>query len=305
MRQLEVHLHTNTDCNLFCLHCYNKSGESSKNVMPTIEQILDTIMYICSHYNADIHLEGGECFLHPELLIALDSLPDEYLKSITITTNGTIFYEDKKIINMLKRISSLRISIEGAEEELHQKIRGYSLEKTLKNAERYQQLGVPVLIRMTLNQYNYSKFILNHIIELLKRGFSKFQVYEFQSAGRGTIHEKELSITGTLNEFLLELENTNIENIEIKMMFAARRVEEILEHKHSLELKGYKVERILQKDGISIRPNGDVYICSWDNDETHSICNWYLDADAKKIVDTLNLYHICNHCSLIRIVKLK
>ena len=148
MRQLEVHLHTNSDCNLFCIHCYNQSGGNQDCVFPDTNQLIDTIRYICTNYDAEIHLEGGECFLHPEMLKALGTLPDSHLRMITVTTNGTILHEDRQIINVLKKIAALRVSIESTEEEIHQKIRGCSLEKTLQNAVRYQKFGIPVWIRI-------------------------------------------------------------------------------------------------------------------------------------------------------------
>jgi len=304
VKQLEVHLHTNNDCNLFCVHCYNKSGGNQKFVMPDMMQLRDTIKYICDNYDAEIHLEGGECFLHPEILKMLNTLPDDYLKSITITSNGTIMCENTEIINMLKRVSALRISVEGAEEEIHRKIRGDSLEKVLNNAGRYQKLGIPVWLRITLNRYNYDMFFKKQIIKLSERGFHKFQVYEFQSVGRGLMHDKELVVTESLDDFLYELENTYIDNIELKIMFATNRVNQVLEHKQLLEQKGYyMVELIPHENGISIHPNGDVYLCSWDNDPDHSICNWYYDKNARQVLENTNLTHICDHCSSIRIIS--
>ena len=111
MKKIEVHLHTNTNCNLLCMHCYNRSG-GKVNYCPSVEEIINTILYIFNKYDAEMHLEGGEIFLRPDLLRAMDSLPDSILQNITVTTNGTIFINDETILHMVRRLEALTISIE-------------------------------------------------------------------------------------------------------------------------------------------------------------------------------------------------
>lgn len=303
MRTLEVHIHTNTSCNLMCLHCYNHSGECTVDTAPPIEDIIDTIRYVCDTYDAEIHLEGGECFLRPTLLKAMDLLPDKYLQAITITTNGTIFLDDNEIVHMLKRLSALRISVESADEQQHMEIRGFSLAKTLENAMRYKHLGVPVWIRVTLNKLNYQGFFNQHILRLSEQGFSQFQVYEFQSVGRGIKNQEKLILGDSIHDLLCELENTPLSGIIIKIMLSQRRFEEVLLHKDSLETQGYRVEIIPQEEGISIHADGAAYCCAWDNEPSNLICNWYNDDDAKMMIDSINLVHNCSYCSYVRIVS--
>lgn len=306
MKKLEVHLHTNTNCNLFCLHCYNNSGKNDNSIThysPSEKDILDTILYICKNYDAEIHLEGGEIFLRQNLLREMNSLPSTYLKNITITTNGTILIDDPAIIQMLRKIAALRVSVESADPQQHELIRGFSLEKTLKTAEKYQEKGIPLWIRVTLNKLNYHGFIHEHIIKLSERGFKKFQVYEFQNVGRGSNNCEILAVNSSLQELIDELCDTSLNGILLKMMFAQRRIPEILSSQRRIEEHGYNVELIPPEEGISIHANGDVYRCAWDNDPDNILCNWYVQENSKELVDSDSLYHSCSHCSAIRILS--
>ena len=58
-KSIEVHLHTNYSCNLFCRHCYNNSGSCNKSILSP-ELVLDLLEKLCAGYEAEIHLEGGE-----------------------------------------------------------------------------------------------------------------------------------------------------------------------------------------------------------------------------------------------------
>ena len=302
MIQLDLHLHTNTDCNLFCIHCYNNSGEM--NDRPKIERLISTIRLICASYHASIHLEGGEIFLRPDLLFKMDDLPLEILKSITVTTNGTIFYDDPKIIHMLQSLASLRVSIEGHTAALHERIRGGSFEKILNNAKKYQNLDVPVCLRITLNRLNYRGFIENTICSLAAKKFTRFQIYEFQSVGRGKNYASELSLNFPLNDLFQEMCEVRIPDVHLSMMFPYGRRQEILEAKSALEKSGYQVITFLPEASVSIHADGSVYKCAWDNDPRNALCNWYHnEKNALQTLQNSNLIHSCEHCSAFCILS--
>lgn len=140
--KIEVHLHTNDNCNLKCIHCYNKSGEGSAYNIPEIESLLKLIQYFCTAYEAEIHLEGGEIFLRPDLLHRMNSLPQETLQCVTITTNGTIRIDEPEIIDMLRKINALRISVEGHTDGQQRIVRGIDLEKVVEYALFYKEKGI-------------------------------------------------------------------------------------------------------------------------------------------------------------------
>lgn len=303
MKKIEVHLHSNTNCNLHCLHCYNQSVEDIflKHSIPTANDIIDTIIYLCNNYDADIHLEGGEIFLYPELLKKMDVLPDDYLKKITITTNGTILIQDETILHMLKRIAALRISVESADATIHKLIRGCELSKIIINAKKYQEYDIPLWIRMTLHKLNYQNFIHRNILKLYKMGFPRFQVYEFQNVGRGSKHQSMLALDNSLLNLIFELYNTSLDNITLKMMFAKGRIPEIIQMQQKLSVAEYKVETLSPEESISIHANGDVFACPWENRPEKVLFNWYNNREARQRIQTKKMLHICEHCSAIKI----
>ena len=299
MNKLELHLHTNASCNLSCIHCYNRSGETAG--APEVGQILDAIRLISTFYHADIHLEGGEIFLRPNLLSAMSELSPEILQSITITTNGTIFLDNPEIIRTLRSLGALRVSVEGHTAALHEQIRGGSFRNVLENAQKYQDLGVPLCLRITLNRLNYRDFVKNTIGSLAEKGFSHFQTYEFQSVGRGENCVSELSLNFPLTALFQEMSAIRIPGISLKMMFAERRRQEIFSFQSALEKNGYQVMELPREEGLSIHANGDVYKCAWDNNPKNKLCNWYLDKNALSTIQTSDLTHRCEYCSSFRI----
>ena len=66
MEKLELHIHANTDCNLQCKHCYNNSG-NYKNERMERKELYRYLTLFTDNYNCDIHLEGGELCLYPDV----------------------------------------------------------------------------------------------------------------------------------------------------------------------------------------------------------------------------------------------
>ena len=149
MKTIDLHIHSNTDCNLSCKHCYNNSGEGIKERIPLLE-LKRYLQLFSASYDCDIHLEGGEIFLYQELFDMLNTLDDRILKSITITTNGTLKPQNVDTISVLKKINTLRISVEGHTQEFHEKIRNSSLHSVLTNGIELLGMGINVVLRITL-----------------------------------------------------------------------------------------------------------------------------------------------------------
>lgn len=304
-RTIEIHLHTNYSCNLFCKHCYNNSGSCNKSKLPQ-EFVLDLIRKVCSRYNVEIHLEGGEIFLLPELLAAMNTLPDEILKCITITTNGTICLTDTEVLEMLSRIGALRVSVEGHTNEQQRAIRNTDLTPVLDNACFYKENNIPVWLRVTLHKNNYEAFVKETLPALNSESFENIQVYEFQNVGRGNDNHVDFEIGASIGHFLKSLEeNHSLLKGNIRMLFPENRISEILDKKDALLEKGYKVQVLEPRAGISIRADGQVYLCAWENDPEKcimNICETGVDTFLERI-ETMDLMHQCSHCSAIGIVK--
>lgn len=308
-KQIEVHLHTNDSCNLKCIHCYNRSGEKAVCNVPDADSLLELIQYFCTEYDAEIHLEGGEIFLRPELLSAMNYLPVEMLQCITITTNGTICIEEPETIAMLNKIHALRISVEGHTEEQQRFVRGISLKNVIDHALFYKSKDISVWMRLTMTCQNWEHLLDSTLPYYINLGFKKFQIYEFQTVGRGEINESLLAVSDAA--FVSFLEKLKVwkgfcekTDLQIRFLFSRVRQERIYFYKEQLEQNTFKVEDIPEENGVSIHADGSVYLCAWDNEESHCIMNVYHEGLKHMAVQLkqMRLTHQCSHCSAVRIV---
>lgn len=297
-RPFELHLHTNDDCNLCCQHCYNRSGESVSYHRPPTEAILQTLWYFYNTYEMDVHLEGGEIFLRPELLTQIGTLPEDLLKRVTITTNGTIRNNHTAVLTMLRKLHLLRISVEGHTEEQQMLIRGTSLKQVLKNAAFYQSAGISVCLRLTLNKLNFHGFVSQTIMSLIAYGFLEFQVYEFQSVGRGADAQNKLMLDFPLDELWAELYECRLpKGTHFKLMLPAWRGTEVENVAPKLEKRNFVCTKLPPESGLSIHADGGVFLCAWDNDPRHQLFNWYEQRLPQELLQSMPLTHRCEHCS--------
>lgn len=306
--QIEVHLHTNDNCNLKCIHCYNKSGEKDVCSIPDVDQLLELIQYFCTKYDAEIHLEGGEIFLRTELLHQMNCLPIEMLQCITITTNGTICIDEPEIIDMLRKVHALRISVEGHTNAQQCFVRGITLESVINHALYYRKNGISIWMRLTMTCQNWEHLLDQTLPYYIELGFYNFQIYEFQTVGRGEQNQDLLMVSD--EAFMTFLEKLKIwrghyekTNLQLRFMFSSARQKLIYLYKEQLEQNNLKIEDIPEENGVSIHADGSVYLCAWDNEENNCILNVYQEG-IKHMAGQLaqmNLKHHCNHCSTVRI----
>lgn len=296
MQSIDVHIHTNTNCNLKCRHCY-VDANSSKTEVINDGFLIKLITFLCNNFEADIHLEGGEIFLEEHLICSLLKLSDSAQKTITITSNGLIRTESEETLEALRSISCLRISVEGHTEYMHRKIRNCSLRTVLDNAVYYKKQGINVVLRMTLNAFNVGS-IFSEIIPLIKKeGLDNFQLYEMQPVGRG--HGSDLCIEGTLKYFYDDWA-FHPAHVNTSIFLPEHRIEEIKHHLVDLERIKVGIERVGNAASISISPNGEVKICPWDMTSTPEIIINENNFEAiTDIIKGQSVPHRCDFCSRI------
>lgn len=307
--KIEVHLHTNDTCNLQCIHCYNKSGKKFVSHIPESGFLLELIQYFCAEYEAEIHLEGGEIFLRPELLRRMSGFPAETLQCITITTNGTIRIDEPEIIHMLCKIRALRISVEGHTDAQQRIVRGITLEKVIEHALFYKERGIPVWLRLTMIRQNCEGILDKTLLHYLNLGFRNFQVYEFQAVGRGEWNKDQLAVGDDIfDSFLQKLTACNSftawEDIHLRVMLPATRRKALIARREQLAFNGLEVFDIPAENALSIHADGSVYLCPWDNEESHCILNVYKEGLKRMAAELkqISLKHSCSHCSAVCIV---
>ena len=123
-------------CNLKCTTCYVNSESFINEYEMTQEEIKGVfIKLINAGYNY-ITISGGEPFLRRDIE-SIILLAKEYFDGVSVNTNGTLL--DEKRVKFLKENNvKVMISLEGAEAEINDKIRGKGTqEKIIIKAIKY------------------------------------------------------------------------------------------------------------------------------------------------------------------------
>lgn len=297
MQPIDVHIHTNTNCNLRCVHCYEDADFGCGRTVIDSSFEVKLIQFLCEHFCADIHLEGGEIFLEEELIQALLKLDMQMRKSITITSNGFFRMENADTLEVLRSILCLRISVEGHTDALHKKVRNCSLKTVLENARYYKDMGVNVVLRITLNTFNMNVMFSEVIPTLTNQGFADFQIYEMQSVGRGKA--SNICITGALDSFFHDWFLHPIKT-NIKVSLAERRISEVKQYQAEFEEMGIIVEHTGSDSGIAVGADKTVRICAWDMTSAPlAVLNENNLDELCGIIKSQDMPHTCEFCSKV------
>ena len=296
MQLIDVHIHTNTHCNLQCIHCY-ESTEDAERMSLTKDFVISLIQFLCKTYDADIHLEGGEIFLEEHLITTLLDLDESVLRHLTITTNGTLRSQNSDTLRVLRSVGCLRVSVEGHTDFLHQALRRCDLQTILDNAHYYQNQGVPISLRLTLNALNVESMFSETIPTLEDKGFNRFQIYEMQPVGRGKT--ANICIPERLDIFFKDwLRNPPKSNIKVSL--PVRRRAESYEYLTRLKQVGVVAEDVESVASVSIGTDGSVRVCPWDmtSEPLMSIKKDSIET-LRNAVESQIIPHECDFCSRI------
>lgn len=171
-------------CNLRCKQCYSNSGKIGKNELTTseafsiIEQLAENMVFY-------IYFLGGEPLLRRDFFEILNRCKERNITTM-MSTNG--WFVDKEIAKKLldSGIQIVRVSIDGATADVHDKIRGVngSFERALEAISILKGAGIPnVGVSPTLLVDNY--FQIGDIIDIaFEYGADEVQVVQLCSTGR-------------------------------------------------------------------------------------------------------------------------
>lgn len=160
---VSVELQINTKCNFRCKHCFQEDYAMSmpfKTVKKYLKILKDTGVF-------EVHLVGGEVFLHPDFFSILD-LCTEHNFAINIVTNGSFLNEEN--VKKLKKHPNLAVlvSLEGVG-KVNDEIRGEgSFKKVDAAIRRLIKNGIYTEISNTLTARNVDlvKEILDYAEDL-------------------------------------------------------------------------------------------------------------------------------------------
>ena len=142
-------------CNLNCYYCYSASGCKKPDEL-TYEKtinIIDQLSQIGVFY---IYFLGGEPFMKERFLDIINYTYDKAGMGVMITTNGTLINENMK--ETLEKVSCIRVSLDSANEEIHNKMRrrNFSFKKCNEALKILSDLNINSFgINSTIGPDNY------------------------------------------------------------------------------------------------------------------------------------------------------
>lgn len=189
-------------CNLQCTHCYASSGipyEDELDISEICSLILDEAKKIGTRF---ITLTGGEPFTRKDIFQIICEIKKRGIR-VCIATNGMLL--SKSVIEILEEldVDRIQISLEGANPEKNNKIRGKGV------FEKITQEVIPELkksylftaVSVTPTITNYQD--MEQIAEMCwKLGVDTLSIRRFSSEGRGKTNSLEVNIKE--NQWLLK-----------------------------------------------------------------------------------------------------
>jgi MoaA/NifB/PqqE/SkfB family radical SAM enzyme len=152
--------HILTKCNLRCGHCYINPEQHGKKELPlfTIKAWLDEFASTSSSTN--LIFLGGEPTLHPDLAQAIKYGRDRGFNSITVDTNGYLFYEILSKVNP-QEVDFFSFSLDGATRKTNDRIRGKgSYDACIQGIQKAVARGFAASLIYTISTMNIDELEL-------------------------------------------------------------------------------------------------------------------------------------------------
>ncbi len=172
-------------CNLRCVHCYARAGETSPADELTNEQG-KTLIDDLSDFGVPVILfSGGEPLMRPDLVDLASYAVKKGIRAV-ISTNGTLITADRAMELRDIGLSYVGVSLDGIG-EVHDRFRGKkgAFYDTLRGIDNCQKAGLKVGLRFTMNRLNVAE--VSKIFDLLEeKDIPRACFYHLVYAGRGS-----------------------------------------------------------------------------------------------------------------------
>ncbi|MGC8779166.1 MAG: radical SAM protein, partial [Candidatus Caldatribacteriaceae bacterium] len=163
MKRLDFQWHLTNRCNLRCLHCYQSQFDDDipKNLVFDIaSRLLGELGE--KGYTTTLNLTGGEPFLLGEMLFSLLHLLDvsEVVQEVTIITNSLLIDQETiQKLSVYQKLTTLKVSLEGACVETNDAIRGKGVFERVVNTLKQlrEKSSIKILLMFTLSKRNLSE----------------------------------------------------------------------------------------------------------------------------------------------------
>lgn len=192
---INVTLELLTRCNQRCIHCYNNSGKQSEIKELTIEEWKNVCKQIGEMNVFNCVLSGGEPTLLGDDLFQILDVLERFNVALGMNTNGYLINEE--LAKKLKKYNFewIQVSVDGANEKTHNKIRGLECwEQAINAADIIKRAGIPLVISYVINNVNYLE--LSEMIDISYiLGAKKIVLSVFELAGRAKENIADLTLS--------------------------------------------------------------------------------------------------------------
>ena len=188
-------------CNLRCIHCLSDSGPKRKGELST-EECFQVIDALAAMKVFQFNIGGGEPFIRDDFI---DLLGYSHKKGLVtcVSTNGTVL--DNSIAKRLSAMNMLylQVSLDGADEETNDRIRGKGTYKKVLNAiEALTANKVKFSINTVLTRTNFEQ--LETLRDMAGEYGAELRVSRFRPSGRGKSSKADLGPTTEQLEYFAE-----------------------------------------------------------------------------------------------------
>ena len=245
-----LHFELTEQCNAFCKHCYNNSGQSTDKQMSRQEWI-DFTKYIISKGGMfECLISGGEPLLFGEDLFTIMDLLHDDGSIFLLMTNGYLLNE--QIVQRLTKYKYhwIQISIDSYSANYHDEFRGLTglWEKAVAGSILVSKYNIPLKIAHCVTPYNVDDF--DKMCELAYSvGASSLMAGGISLSGRSSLHRNYL-LSDSDKAKLREKIRINREKYKGKMQVRLTNTVKSGLIRHSKS----------PRSGAIIRPNGDIKI---------------------------------------------
>jgi len=247
-------------CNLNCIHCFSKREKETTHEL-SIEELKSIFNQFEKLGVFEVRINGGEPFLHPEIVEILKDLGRRRFRKV-ILTNGTLLDEEK--VNLLKVSGVIpTVSLDDSEAEEHDIFRGVkgSFNCTVEALKLLQKARVQYGINSCLHRMNFDRY--SEIIDLaIRHGAYSIAFLDLKLSGRMKDNTAWLPSYDEYRKVMYGLMVAKIRyrrkiDVALDVFLHCRNLEESIREVR----KGY-VSCQAGKNRLSIDSTGSIYPCN-------------------------------------------
>ncbi|MDP8223207.1 MAG: radical SAM protein [Candidatus Lernaella stagnicola] len=244
-------------CNLFCPYCYLGRNHNEQQFMSLAEADNYLTLIQAENPNSHIIITGGEPLIHRNFLSIVTLIGQKDLRC-AVLTNGTLLTKEMASrLSTCEHISYIQISLDGITQDVHNRTRAGSFERTMHGINNAIAAGLPFTLAPTIHSGNLHQQV--EIARFAVRNGGYYTPNNFRDFPHAT--PAGLSLTGaSLYSTIRDVSNHLREEFGLETLMR-------IEKNTSLRLNNPVPDRDKSVCGIGhmvidINWNGDVYPCN-------------------------------------------